>query len=466
MFSEMEKTALEAVCREMIETILLCMPNAFKGTIYRIGPPPDLTAERITSGIINNGSTKISWGLPYESEYNQPGKKWCEYRDEPGRALEAMAWCVEKQKSWTSEEPKSDERNILMQVEGKPDDFFHMEPVLLHKSDAQSDAHMSSQFIKDYKDDIMWKESDYIVIAVIKIHFKPYTIKIGSNETIIIKRLSRSLGTELLSHRLRDDSMKTMQRLAKDRLNAFNILADSLRNAITKSALIFSLIKQEIGYLRDQWERLILENREEKGVKVEAIKELNNILTDLEQEDNELRNNLMNAHKKFLELSLPTEKGINWLNMQIKEKWNNLLSKIPIDEKKERIVWDNIDKLEKSLYFGQDKDIINSYKKIPDDTKTEWVRLIYGNDDSFNNSSLDHVIDILEKANINIPNQEKSKRSLKQLKALRDTMCQLERNTNFLLYQVLNGGDEGLVLENRNGIDSLINKNYSLDSIN
>ncbi|MBN1225857.1 MAG: hypothetical protein JXA79_02590 [Deltaproteobacteria bacterium] len=462
MFSDMEKTALEAVCREMIETILLCMPNAFKGTIYRIGPPPDLTAERITSGIISNGNTKISWGLPYESEYNYPGKKWSEYRDEPGRALEAMAWCVEKQKSWTSEEPKTDSRNILMQVEGKPDDFFHMEPVLLHKSDAQSDAYMSSQFIKDYKDDLIWKESDYIVIAVIKIHFKPYTIKIGSNETIIMKRLSRSLGTELLSNRLRDDSMKTMQRLAKDRLNAFNILADSLRNAITKSALIFSLIKQEIGYLRDQWERMILENREEKDVKFEAIKELNGILSTLDKEDSELRKNLMDAHNKFLELSLPTEKGINWLNMQIKERWTTLLTKIPHDDKKEAIVWDNIGKLEKSLYFGQDTDIINSYKKIPDETKTEWVRLIYGNDDSFNNSSLDHVIDILDNSNINIPYQEKSKKALKQLKALRDTMCQLERNTNFLLYQVLNGGSEGLVLENRKDIDHLVDKNYFL----
>jgi len=217
--------------------------------------------------------------------------------------------------------------------------------------------------------------------------------------------------------------------------------------------------------LRDQWERLILENREEKGIKFEAIKELNDILSTLDEEDNELRTNLMDAHNKFLELSLPTEKGINWLNMQIKERWTTLFTKIPHDDKKEAIVWDTIDKLEKSLYFGQDTDIINSYKKIPDETKTEWVRLIYGNDDSFNNSSLDHVIDILDNSNINIPYQEKSKKALKQLKALRDTMCQLERNTNFLLYQVLNGGDEGLVLENTNEIDHLVNKITSLMKI-
>ena len=449
----------------MIETILLCLPNAFKGTIYRIGSPPGLIAERITSGIISNGKKKITWGLPVKSGYNTPGKQWLEYRDQPGRPLEAMAWCVEKQKSWTSEDPKTDSRNILMQVEGKSDNgFFHMEPVLMHKSDAQLDAYMSLQYIKDYKDNIIWKESDYIVTAVIKIHFKPYTIRMGSNETRIIKKLSRSLGTELLSYRLQDDSMRTMQRLAKDRLSAFNILADSLRNAITKSALIFSLIKQEIGYLREQWEKLILENRKEKNMKAEAIKELNNILMTMGEEYKDLGKNLTAAQNKFLELSLPAEKGENWVNMQIKERWNYLLDKFPQDDQKEKLVWGNINKLKKSLYFGKDPGILTSYKKIPEEIKREWVKLIYSNDDSFNNSSLDRLINILDNPHINIPYQEKSKKALKQLKALRDTMHQLERNTNFLLYQVLNGGDEGLVLENTNGMNNLVDKNYSIEN--
>ena len=462
MFLEIEKNALESACREMIETILLCLPNAFKGTIYRIGPPPELIAERITSGIITNGNTKISWGLPVESEYNAPGKKWLEYRDQPGRPLEAMSWCVERQKSWTSEEPKTDSRNIMMQVEGRSDDFFHMEPVLMHKSNAQLGTYMSLQYIKEYEENIIWKESDHIVTAVIKIHFKPYTIRMGSNEARIIKKLSHSLGTELLSHRLQDDSMRTMQRLAKDRLSAFNILADSLRNAIAKSALIFSLIKQEVGYLREQWEKLLLENRKEKNMKAEAIKELNNILMNIGEKDKDLGKNLVAAQNKFLEFSLPAEKGENWVNMQIKERWNDLLNKFPHDDQRERLVWGNIDKLKKSLYFGQNPDIVDSYKEIPEEIKREWVKLIYSNDDSFNNSSLGRLINILDNSNINIPYQEKSKKSLKQLKALRDTMHQLERNTNFLLYQVLNGGDEGLVLENTNGMNNLIDKNYSI----
>ena len=182
------------------------------------------------------------------------------------------------------------------------------------------------------------------------------------------------------------------------------------------------------------------------------------------EEYKDLGKNLTAAQNKFLELSLPAEKGENWVNMQIEERWNYLLDKFPHDDQREKLVWGNINKLKKSLYFGKDPDILTSYKKIPEEIKREWVKLIYSNDDSFNNSSLDRLINILDNPHINIPYQEKSKKALKQLKALRDTMHQLERNTNFLLYQVLNGGDEGLVLENTNGMNNLVGKNYSIEN--
>ncbi|UCF58013.1 MAG: hypothetical protein JSW15_06090, partial [Deltaproteobacteria bacterium] len=223
MSIEIEKPVLEKACREMIETILLCLPNAFKGTIYRIGKPPNLIAERITSGVIDEERKKISWGLPTKSEYNPPGKPWGEYRDNPGRPLEAMSWCVEKQKSWTAENPRNDARSVRMQVEGIREDFHHMEPVLVRKSDLNLNMY-SSEYPKDRNGNLIWKESEYVTVAVVKIHFRPYTIKIASYETMVIKKLSRSLGTELLSYQLRQESLKTMQQYAKDRLNACNIL--------------------------------------------------------------------------------------------------------------------------------------------------------------------------------------------------------------------------------------------------
>jgi hypothetical protein len=171
---EIEKSVLKKACMEMIETIIFSLPNAFKGTIYQIGKPPDLIAERITSGIIDDGKGKISWGLPAKSGYNSPGKPWLEYRDQRDRPLESMSWCVEKQKSWTSEDPEKDARNLRFQVEGITKDFHHMEPVLVLKSDLTLDMHSSLNYPNDYKGNTIWKDSDYIVVAVIKIHFHPY----------------------------------------------------------------------------------------------------------------------------------------------------------------------------------------------------------------------------------------------------------------------------------------------------
>jgi hypothetical protein len=442
---EIEKSVLKKACMEMIETILFCLPNAFKGTIYRMGKPPDLIAERITSGIIDDSKGKISWGLPAKSGYNTPGKPWLEYRDQPDRPLESMSWCVEKQKSWTSEDPEKDARNLRFQVEGIPKDFHHMEPVLVRKSDLKLDMDSTLNYPNDYKGNNIWKDSDYIVVAVIKIHFHPFTIKIGSHETKIIKKLSRSLGTELLSHQLRQDSMKTMERLATDRLNACNILADSLRNAITKSGLIFSLVKHEIGYLRDQWEQALIEDRKENNTKVEAIRDLNEILTSLGDGYEDLKEDLVDAQNKFLELSLPPEKGENWVGMQIEERWKDLLYECPQDDHKRRKVWETIDKLKKSLHFGQDPDIIANYNKIPEELKQEWVNLMYRNNDKFDDSALDRLIKVLANSALTIPSREKSRKTLTQLKALAQTMSQLEQNTNFLLDRVLDGSGKNLI---------------------
>ncbi|MBU0461667.1 MAG: hypothetical protein KJ574_03710 [Nanoarchaeota archaeon] len=88
-----------------------------------------------------------------------------------------------------------------------------MEPVLVRKTDLNYNMYSISEYPRNYKGELIWKDSEYVVVAVIKIHFYPQTIKIGSHETQVIKKLSRSLGTELLSYQLRQDSMKAMSGL-------------------------------------------------------------------------------------------------------------------------------------------------------------------------------------------------------------------------------------------------------------
>ncbi len=449
MSIEIEEAVLKKACMEVIETILFCLPNAFKGTIYRVGKMPGLLVERIASGIIDDDRKSITWGLPTKSGYASPGKSWLEYRDEPGRPLEAMGWCVERQKSWTAEDPSNDSRSVRLQTERELEDFQHMEPVLVRKSDLKLDMYSSTDFPNNYSGDIIWKDSDYVVVAVVKIHFRPYTIRMNSAETRVIKKLSRSLGTELLSHQLRQDSVRAMDELSRDRLNACNILADSLRNAITKSGLIISLVKQEIGYLRDEWERMLLEHRNEKSLKEEGINRLRNILAAMEGGDKDLKAVLINAHKKFLELSLPPGQGRQWVEMQIESRWSEFLNSYKRESNSEReLIKYSIEELKRSLAFGMNPEVLAEYKGIPEDVKNELVGILYKDANGFDAAGMERLIILLNNPSLNIPSQERTKKSLIQLKVLAETMSQLERNTNFLLHQVLNGNGAKKEIEN------------------
>ncbi len=425
----------------MIETILHCLPNAYKGTIYRIGGLPDLIATRVTSGYIDESRETISWGLPESSEYNPPGRPWLEYRDEPDRPLEAMAWCVERQKSWTAEDPLTDSRSVRLQVDGVWEDYHHMEPVLARKVDLYHSIYSIRDYPLTWDGKSIWADSEYVVVAVIKIHFRPRTIYIDTHETKVIKKLSRALGTELLSYQFRKDSMEAMQTLANDRLKACNILADSLRNAITKTGLIFSLVKQEIGFLRDQWEEILLNSRHEINGKREAVRQLNELLAGMEGVREPLRNDLIKVHNRFVELSLPPDMGEKWVNMQIEERWAEVFADAHVDEGRKAEVLAVIERLKKSLCYGREPEIIQSYTKLPEPLKKEWVELLYRHNSSFEPVSLERLIRILNEPGLEIPSRERSRKNLTQLKALAETMNNLERNTNFLLRQVLNGNN-------------------------
>ena len=439
MTIKINNVALEKVCKEIIETILICLPNAFKGTVYQIGNPPEMITRRITSGVIDEGRRKISWGLPEKSDYNSPGKQWGEYRDEPGRPLEAMAWCVERQESWTAEDPKNDTRSVRLQVEGAWTDFHHMEPVLIRKKDLYFGKERLLEYPTNYDGETLWEDSDYVVVAVIKIHFRPYTIKIGGPETQVIKRLSRALGTELLSYQLSQKSLETMHDLAEDRLNSCNILADSLRNVITKSGLIFSLIKLELGFLRGLWEELVLEKSDQKGMKRNAIDALNEIVKSIGDSPDGLGKNLIAMQQKFMDLHPPPEQGENWLRMQIEEKWNTLIRMGLVAEEKVRAVREEIANLKRSLYLGKDPGILSTNNKLPGPLKTEWVDLLYRDTEVFDLQLLDRLIHILDDPYFDFPYRDKSKKSLIRLKAVAETMGQLEDSTNVVLREILNG---------------------------
>jgi hypothetical protein len=327
-----------------------------------------------------------------------------------------------------------------------------MEPVLVRKSDLHLDMYSSLEYPRDYQERVLWQGSDYVVVAVIKIHFEPHTIRVGSRETKVIKKLSRSLGTQLLSHHLHHDTVRAMQQLAKNRLNACNILADSLRNTITKSALIFSLVKMEMWNLREQWEALLLKERHEKSAKREAIKELEDLLLHMTGNAQVLKKDLAAVQRRFLELPLSPQKAEKWVTLQIQERWRDLLDRSPQEERTTRRIWQALEKLKLSLYYGRNPEVVAGYAGIPRELKEEWVDTIYSNVDGFNDTAIDRLIRVLADPALPIPSRERSRRMLTQLKVLAENMDQLERNTNFLLRHVLNGGENGCSPGLTNGV--------------
>ena len=437
---KIEQKALENACKEIIESILICLPNAFKGTVYRVGTLPEMVTTRITSGIIDKNEKAISWGLPEESDYNPPGKSWLDYRDEPDRPMEAMAWCVERQSSWTAEDPRNDARSVRLQVEGVWKDFHHMEPVLIRKKDLYLGEMQPLVFPENHAGETIWEKSDYVVAAVIKIHYQPYSIKIGGTETKVIKRLSRALGTELLSYQLREQSLEATRALAEDRLHSCNILADSLRNVITKSGLIFSLIKLELGFLRDQWEKVLLEGSDQADIRRNAILTLNELLENTDEiPGNSIATDLMQRQYRFLKHHPSPEQGRNWLKMKIEDKWNALIQQGKIDDKQAKVVRKEIEVLKKSLYLGEDPELLAAYDPLPESSKSEWVNLLYRDTDVFSLHRLNRLIDFLGDHHFNLPHKEKSRESLIRLKAVADIFGQLEEKTNVVLREVLNG---------------------------
>lgn len=438
MAIQIEREVLEEACKNIIETILFCLPGAFKGTVYRIGSPPDIIAERITSGILTADRATISWGLPQKSEYNPPGKGWNLYRDEPGRPLEAMAWCVEQQRSWTADDPAFDTRSVRLQVEGVWEDYHHMEPVLVRKEDLYPNGDPVAEYPRTYEGRVLWEESAYAVVAVIKIHFRPNTIRRGGPETRIIKKLSRSLGTELLSYQLRQQSFEAMRRLAEDKLKSYNILADSLRNAVMKSGLLFSLIKLELSFLRRQWEDMLLQGSELKDLKTDAVARLNGLLVTLNPNPPELARELMEAHNRFLDLNLPPEVGEKWLRMQVGERWERLLEGLGPENAEAAEARHQMERLRRSLYVGMDQVALAAYEDVPEPVKGEWVSLLYADLDRMDLGFVDKVVELLGNGALRLPHLEKSRKTLMRLKAVAETMAELEKDTNRVLREVLN----------------------------
>ena len=141
-----------------------------------------------------------------------------------------------------------------------------------------------------------------------------------------------------------------------------------------------------------------------------------------------------------MDLHPPPEQGKDWLRMQVEEKWNTLIGMDLVEEEKVSAVREEIENLKRSLYLGKDPDILSANNTFPGPLKTEWVDLLYRDTEVFDLDLVDRLIHILDDPHFDFPYRDKSKKSLTRLKAVAETMEQLEGNTNVVLREILNGG--------------------------
>ncbi len=428
---------LVSTCRTMIKTILSCLDNATKGTIYKIGLMPELIAMRVLSGAGEQDSDELEWGLPAVSDYNPPGKKWEHYRDQPGRVLEAMGWCVEKQMSWTADNPMQDSRSVRKQLLGEREDEFHMEPVLVRKKSLYGYSVEKIQYPVDWQGNPIWQDSENVVAAVIKIHFKPGTLKRGDRSTRIIRDVSQSLGSELLSLLFREKLAQASKHFARQRLQSCEILAHELRNTLVKLGFVFSAINAQIGILRASWEELLQKYAPELEWKGPLLDELCDALS---EKVPELRSygdlfvvsqRLLIEQKELASLYLSPHQGREWVKNKIHPKWGKLLSETSLWD--QSVIQSLLDRLANALPTGMNYDFSKKMDGLPPGLLRQWSKLAYVQITSSNLFQLDEVIQLVEHPVLPVCHKEQMLRVLKSLRAIVHTIPEVEEKATRIL---------------------------------
>ncbi|MFZ2446972.1 MAG: hypothetical protein WAW37_11495 [Syntrophobacteraceae bacterium] len=436
---------LERTCKDMIETILFCLHTATKGTIYRIGPVPGLRAVRITSGVRDEAGGVIRWGFPEISDYDYPGKIWTQYMDRPGYVKEAMAWCVEKGKSWTADDPHRDERSVRKQISNEPEDYNHMEPVLVKKSYLYGDQN-NFQYPLDHSGRPIWKDCEYVIVAVIKIHFRTGAIRRGDYSTKIIKKLSRTLGTELLSLHVRETLSDAQKELARQRLQSCNVLAHELRNTLMKLGFIFSAINAEISFLREQWEAQIARAFPDLESKHDILGRLSELVsTGLPTLNGspklaQLCDILLVEQRELDDLPLMPGLGEKWVDNKLRPKWRKLLLESNAWDADRDEIQALLGRLQRSMWIGTDENLVARMEHLPDDLKKAWPKIAYTDFTVDKVYILEKILEFLNHPALDIPHKQQTRKILTSLKALVEMIPEVEERANRIILSLKNGG--------------------------
>jgi hypothetical protein len=427
---------LEEACKKMIEIILRCLPQAIRGSLYTVGPIPELRVVRLASGHREGKSDEIQWDGLTRSEYTFPGKVWDDYRDRPGRTLEAMAWCVETQKSWTADDPEHNGRSMRKQLEGKAgEDYHHMEPVVIKKADLWNVMPPPDAYPKNSLGKPIWQDTPNATVAVIKIHFSPGGIRRGDSATRVIRELSQSLGTQMLSLHAREVALEAHRKLTEERQEVCDALAHEFRNLVPRIGFAYRAINNEIAYLRESWEDLVSRHSSTQPHKSGILQQLDRVLQQVRSKysDYVLTNEILKLsdyQKQLSESCLLPGQNETWLKEKIRPLWMSILEKTELPLAEKRRIENLLDRLKKSFYLGLNNELSDRIGAVPEEIKKEWIDLSYREINGKTNGLIQEYIDLLNSIDLDLPHKRHSLRNFIYLKELVELIPEIEGKLN------------------------------------
>jgi hypothetical protein len=252
-----------------------------------------------------------------------------------------------------------------------------------------------------------------------------------------MRDLAQSLGSELLSLRLRQKLHKASKDFARQRLQSCEVLAHELRNTLVKLGFVFSAINAQIGIVRQSWEDLLRKHVPGLEWKADVLGALGEVLSDKCPELSSSRElfaigqKLLFEQKELAGISLFPHQEQQWVNNRISPKWERLLSETRLWNRSE--IHSMLDRLSKALRTGMEFDFSVKMDGFPSELLGQWSRLAYLEIISGNLSELDEVIRLLEHPMLPICHKKQMLRVLKSLKALVHTIPEVEEKTARIL---------------------------------
>jgi hypothetical protein len=398
-------------------------------------PIEELRVVRIASGDRNGQSDEIRWNITHSLDHHKAGQLWEDDRLSSEETWQALAWCMETQKSWISDERERDSRRARKHLKERvTEDYHHMEPVLVHKADLGDTHHAASMYGRSGQGNPI-NQNEYATVALIQIHFKQGNKREGDRSSRVIKLLSQSLSGELLSLHDREKVFEKEMRLEKERKEICDILAHDFRNIMAGLGFAYRAVNNEISYLRESWERLVHQLLPELPSKHKILEELNRLLQRIAAADDSLRDcyeitKLNQYQNQMLECCLLPEQNDFYLQQKIRPLWNAVLSGVKAEPETVSQIEVLLQKLKESFYLILEEEVIDKINHLSENIKKKWIKLAYSQMNNMEAISFEQYIELLNNENVGIPRQSYSKRNLIYLKQLINLIPQVEIKLN------------------------------------